>query len=303
DAGAGANLNLPLPETITAEQYRAALAEAMRRIARFRPAWLIVACGFDTAVGDPTGSWPHRPDDFVRIGQAIGEAGLPILVVQEGGYRTRTLGQNAAAFFRGLWDGAERMRASLPEPPRASSPAGRSAPRTVKGGEKGAGIATEWRTEPAEADIDAVRRLVASTGFFTAEEIDIAAELVAERVRRGPASGYHFVVASRDGRLVGYACFGDIPGTTGRHDLYWIAVDPDLQGLGLGREILRRAEEEATRQGAARLYVDTSTSARYAPTRAFYRRAGYRLAAELPDFFRDGDGKAIFVKTLAATGS
>src|SRR3546814_10308307 len=82
-AGVGANLNLPLPETITPEQYRAALGEALKRVARFRPAWLILACGFDTAVGDPTGSWPHRPDDFTTIGRTIGEAGWPILVVQE----------------------------------------------------------------------------------------------------------------------------------------------------------------------------------------------------------------------------
>src|SRR3546814_17129607 len=55
-AGVGANLNLPLPETITPEQYRAALGEALKRVARFRPAWPIPACGFDTAVGDPTRS-------------------------------------------------------------------------------------------------------------------------------------------------------------------------------------------------------------------------------------------------------
>jgi acetoin utilization deacetylase AcuC-like enzyme len=31
--------------------------------------------------------------------------GLTVLVVQEGGYRTRTLGANAAAFLTGLYDG------------------------------------------------------------------------------------------------------------------------------------------------------------------------------------------------------
>ena len=50
--------------------------------------------------------------------------------------------------------------------------------------------------------------------------------------------------------------------------------------------------------GGRRLYVDTSTSEKYAPTRAFYRGAGYSVAAEMPDFFRDGDGKVIFMKKL-----
>jgi len=32
----------------------------------------------------------------------LGELGLPMLVVQEGGYRTRTLGANARHFFEGI---------------------------------------------------------------------------------------------------------------------------------------------------------------------------------------------------------
>src|SRR3546814_6347953 len=131
----------------------------------------------------------------------------------------------------------------------------------------------EWRTGPRAGDVDAVRRLVASTGFFSADEVEIAAELVAERLGKGSASDYRFILAERDGRLAGYACFGPIPGTDRRHDLYWIAVGPDLQGKGLGRLILERAERAAAATGAVRLYVDTSTNELYAPTRAFYRRA------------------------------
>ena len=41
--GAGYNLNLPLPEHITPEQHRNAVAEALRRIRRFGPAFLVVS--------------------------------------------------------------------------------------------------------------------------------------------------------------------------------------------------------------------------------------------------------------------
>ncbi len=54
------------------------------------------------------------------------------------------------------------------------------------------------------------------------------------------------------------------------------------------------------RKGARRIYVDTSSSAKYESTRAFYKRNGYKVGAELPDFYRDGDGKVIFVKDLAS---
>ena len=51
--GEGFNLNLPLPESIDGEKYRKTLAKALERIREFRPTFLIVALGLDTAKGDP----------------------------------------------------------------------------------------------------------------------------------------------------------------------------------------------------------------------------------------------------------
>jgi acetoin utilization deacetylase AcuC-like enzyme len=103
--GKGCNLNYPLPERITPAEYLETLDEALRRVRRFRPAYLVLPLGFDTGVADPTGSWSNRPSDFETIGKRIAQVGLPTLVVQEGGYRTRTLGSNALHFFKGLWEG------------------------------------------------------------------------------------------------------------------------------------------------------------------------------------------------------
>jgi len=103
--GRGFNVNYPLPETITGATYLDALAAAIKRVARFKPSYLVIPLGFDTGAGDPTGSWSNRPKDFSEIGRRIALLGLPTVVVQEGGYRTRTLGANAQAFFKGLWEG------------------------------------------------------------------------------------------------------------------------------------------------------------------------------------------------------
>ncbi len=100
--GEGFNLNLPLAEVIDGARYQKALTKALDRIARFNPAFLVVALGLDTAKGDPTGTWSLHAADFRANGRRIGELGRPTLVVQEGGYRTRTLGANARAFFEGL---------------------------------------------------------------------------------------------------------------------------------------------------------------------------------------------------------
>jgi acetoin utilization deacetylase AcuC-like enzyme/GNAT superfamily N-acetyltransferase len=102
DWGTGFNLNYPLPEVISPEQYRATLERALQRIAQFSPAFLVVSLGLDTAKGDPTGSWPLRARDFEINGRLIGGLRLPTLVVQEGGYNRRNLGVDARHFFVGL---------------------------------------------------------------------------------------------------------------------------------------------------------------------------------------------------------
>ncbi len=103
DEGKGYNLNLPLPENIDGERYRKALNSALDRIRKFQPQFLVLALGLDTAKGDPTGSFQLMAKDFRENGLLIGQLGIPILVVQEGGYKTQTLGVNARHFFNGLW--------------------------------------------------------------------------------------------------------------------------------------------------------------------------------------------------------
>ncbi|MFH1307963.1 MAG: hypothetical protein ABIH72_03855 [archaeon] len=58
--------------------------------------------GLDTAKKDPTGTWEFNEGNFRETGKIIGELNIPILVVQEGGYNTKSLGINALAFFEGL---------------------------------------------------------------------------------------------------------------------------------------------------------------------------------------------------------
>ncbi|WP_455212000.1 GNAT family N-acetyltransferase [Kaarinaea lacus] len=103
--GEGYNINYPLPEIITAKKYRNALTNALKRIKSFNPAYLILCLGLDTAKSDPTGTWNHTHEDFFKIGQLIGKQKYHTVVVQEGGYRTQTLGTNARHFFEGLWAG------------------------------------------------------------------------------------------------------------------------------------------------------------------------------------------------------
>ncbi len=112
DGGRGYNINYPLPEEVSGDQYVEFLRKALRRIVAFTPAYLIVCLGLDTAKGDPTGTWILGAKDYDRVGRLIGDLGLPTLVVQEGGYRNRSIGVNARHFFFGLWSGVFKVKDS-----------------------------------------------------------------------------------------------------------------------------------------------------------------------------------------------
>ena len=246
----------------------------------------MVSAGFDTARGDPTGTWSNRARDFEQLGHMLGEQGYSTLVVQEGGYRVRTLGTNVRNFFAGLVTGHSAARQVAPALARS---AGQRPP---------ARDGLEWRSAVMADDVGRVRSLVASTGFFNAAEVDVAADLVTERLAKGIRSGYHFILAERVSGLVAYACYGPIEGTQGSFDLYWIAVAPEEQRKGLGPQVFARAENAMRKAGAKKIYVDTSSSDRYAGTRGFYQRMGFAEDARLPDFYGPGDSKVIYVKEL-----
>ena len=282
-AGAGCNLNIALPETITPERHRRAVERALRRIARHHPDYLVISLGFDTAKEDPTGTWGNQARDFQALGALLGSQGIALVIIQEGGYRVRTLGVNARNFFSGLATTlCTNTRRRTPRAPVAVTD------KDVLG----------FRETVTPTDVRTIARIVAAAGNFSAEEIDIAKELASERIARGVASGYEFFFAEHEGQVVGYSCHGPIPGATGRFDLYWVAVDPVAHRLGIGRKLVAKVETAVRAAGGTRIYIDTSTSTGYDAARGFYERMGYRKAAVLTDFYGDGDGKVIYFKQL-----
>jgi len=156
----------------------------------------------------------------------------------------------------------------------------------------------ELRTEARPDDRATIRRIVESTGFFHPPEVDVAVELVDERLRRGDASEYFFVFAERDGHVLGYACYGPIACTLASYDLYWIAVDAAERGQGLGRDLLQVTEGLIAGRGGLRVYAETSGRDQYEPTRNFYERCGYDREAVQKDFYAPGDDKVMYVKVV-----
>ena len=79
--------------------YQPALEMALEVIGRHRPAFLVVALGFDAHVDDPIGGLALSTDYFGRMAATIRQLGVPTVLVQEGGYGLGSLGTCAAAFL------------------------------------------------------------------------------------------------------------------------------------------------------------------------------------------------------------
>lgn len=161
-----------------------------------------------------------------------------------------------------------------------------------------------------------VARILDATGVFRREEIDVALELFDETFPRDtrPPTGVATAAAPRndapptdssyaflgaftpEDELVGYACYGPTPETDRTWDLYWIAVDPTVQGTGGGTRLLTEVERRLEGLNARMLVAETSSRPEYAPTRAFYQRRGYAEAARIREFYAPGDDRVIFTK-------
>ena len=104
-AGLGCNRNFPLAAGTRDRDYQPVLEVALEWLAQARPAFLVVALGFDTHEADPIGGFKLSTDYFTRMAATIGQLNVPTVLVQEGGYALEHLGNCAAAFVRGIRSG------------------------------------------------------------------------------------------------------------------------------------------------------------------------------------------------------
>jgi acetoin utilization deacetylase AcuC-like enzyme len=88
-----------------AATYLDAVGESVAALARAARV-LVLSLGYDTVRGDPHGAWSFAPAIFAQVGQLLAASGLPICVVQEGGYALETLAECSHAFAAGLLEEA-----------------------------------------------------------------------------------------------------------------------------------------------------------------------------------------------------
>lgn len=148
-------------------------------------------------------------------------------------------------------------------------------------------------------DREKILSLLRHRGVFSKQEMQVALEVIDETLHRPEKKDYQvFCALNSSSNLAGYICFGPVPMTDDRYDLYWIVVDEESSRKGVGGELLGFMEAFLAREGARRIYVETSSSPPYEPARSFYEKHGYQAVCTLKDFYREGDHKMIFMKEV-----
>lgn len=100
--GEGKNFNFPLSKGTTNSQYQKVLEQALKKIENFKPKYLIIPLGLDTHCDDPIGGFELTTKYYTEMAKTINSLKLPALIVQEGGYNTKLLGDNVVAFLKGF---------------------------------------------------------------------------------------------------------------------------------------------------------------------------------------------------------
>ena len=114
--GEGMTLHVPLaPGATWEETYKPALEKVMEAITKFGPAAMVVSIGLDTYDGDAVavnrGGFKLKGRDYYEMGlhmgrYMVGKESIPVVFVQEGGYKMDTVGDAAADVVGGFAYGA-----------------------------------------------------------------------------------------------------------------------------------------------------------------------------------------------------
>jgi len=150
----------------------------------------------------------------------------------------------------------------------------------------------------AAGDKPALMQILRHTPEFKPYEVAVAEEVIDGYLQDPIGTGYRALVAESDTRVAGYICYGQTPCTLGTWDIYWIAVDGEKRGQGIGGALTKAAEEDISKAAGRLILIETSSQPIYENTRRFYLGQKYEQVARIPDFYSPGDDLLIMRKRL-----
>ncbi len=149
-------------------------------------------------------------------------------------------------------------------------------------------------------DREAIYGILMNSGIFGKSDADCVDEMFTETwgKRRDDPDNYRWLSCWHEGRMTGFACYGQESLTKDTWDLFWICVLPEMRSKGAGRALMAEAAAQASAANGRVMVIYTSSTEKYAPARRLYEGAGFIRVAVVPDYYADGDDLNIYWKRI-----
>ncbi len=145
-----------------------------------------------------------------------------------------------------------------------------------------------------QSDLPDLKKVLDSIELFPSEMLD---EMISDNFNNAETEEIWFTATENDTPIaIGFCAPEQL--TEGTYNLYAIGVKSDMQGKGIGSEMMTYLENLLREKGHRILIVDTSGTEAFAMTRRFYEKLNYHQEAVIRDFWKEGDDKVTFWKKL-----
>lgn len=162
-----------------------------------------------------------------------------------------------------------------------------------------------FRTDVTPVDLQNIREISASTGFFDEEVVEIPVAMADDALYQihhpddeDLAHDINFIFAEVDGKTAAYACYGHIADSNSSYELHWLATHNDYRGQGIGKQLINELIKNIKADGGTKLYVKTDSTEQYKSTRHFYDSCGFTLEAVLKQYYEKNDDCCIYSMSL-----
>jgi GNAT superfamily N-acetyltransferase len=113
--------------------------------------------------------------------------------------------------------------------------------------------------------------------------------------------GRHYFVWQNDSKVLGIAGLHHYNwGPKDNVWLGWFALDPDLQGKGLGSNLFDEMVSLAKKMGFRKIFIETYMSPTFEKAGKFYQNKGFKPAGEIENYLPDGEAMIVYLKVLEA---
>ncbi|MDR1694967.1 MAG: GNAT family N-acetyltransferase [Lactobacillaceae bacterium] len=151
-----------------------------------------------------------------------------------------------------------------------------------------------FRNKLTPQDPENIRVIAQSTGFFDEKDTELSADIAQYILEEGDDEEHEFIFAEDDDKTVAFACFGMVPDSEASYELYWLSTLNEYRGKGIGKEVIAKLLNDIKKAGGRKLFLKTCGTDKYAPTRMFYEKCGFKLEGVLKEYYDEDEDCYIY---------